>query len=406
MKKQIEKWLNEGLIDNRQAKQMLADIEKEASEKSSKKIIFAFSIIGSVLAGTGAILFIAANWQQIPHLVKIISLAAMTFAAAYSGYYLEYENKNYPKTGSSLLFLSTMLFGVLIFLTAQAYHVESSGRLHILVLIWLISILPFIYLFKSKAVSVLSCALFYLWLGTFVFTRNIFGNAEHSLILFACCTAIFTFSFGKLQNFITGFEDLSSVFEKISVFILFFALFLMTFSFLAKPYSFGSGFGDNAFIFTKIHDLLLLAPAVILLLSFIFNPAKRKSDKVEIIFMLCMFSFCILLSNIALTERVFAAKNDFHYYSFYPELKLFTNLFFAISALGLIFSGYLRKRMFYVNLGVFWLTIFLIFKYFDFFWRLLPRSAFFLTGGIALVGLALFIEHKRRTIKTEFKQSE
>jgi len=389
---------------------MIADIEKDVAEKSSKKIIFAFSIIGSALAGVGAILFISANWQYILGIAKIISLAAITFIAAYSGYYLEYENKNYPKTGSSLLFLSAMLFGALIFLTAQTYHVESAGRLHLLVLIWLLSIIPYVYLFKSKAAAVLSIVLFFTWLAVFITTVHNPYNFEHAFPLLFCCTATAVFSFGKFHEFITGFEDLAPVFEKISVFIIFLCLFIMTFGYFSKqPLFIAEFFPDGSLISKAVIHAIFLAPVFILLSSFIFNPSKIKHNDAEIILILCIFSYCLILNNTHLIERIFSVQStDYGYYgyeipSFY---RIFINIFFALSVLGLILTGYLRKRMFYVNLGILWLVIFIILKYFDIFWKLLPRAAFFLAGGGLLIGLAWFFEHKRREIKTEFKKSE
>ena|GEM_PF-624633 len=410
MKKHIEKWLNEGLINAQQAKQMLADIEKESSEKTSKKIIFTFSIIGSVLVGIGAILFVAANWQQIPHLVKIFSLMALTLSAAYGGYYLEYENKNYPKTGSSLTFLSTMLFGAVIFLTAQIYHIESTNSLHLLVSIWMLSILPYVYLFKSKAVSVLVTVLFFVWFAVFIFNRDAFRDYEGSLALLFAVVALFTFAFGKVHDFMTEYEDLSSVFEKISVFIIFFCLFLTTFHYFAKPIITNALFISFKGHFTlNLTELMLSASILILLCLFIFNPAKRKANTYETIFMICILSYCILLSNAGIIRHIFMPENDMYYYYGYTKrsgLTIYTNIFFALSILGLIMAGYLKRRMFYVNIGIFWLIVFIAIKYFDVFWKLLPRSVFFLAGGIILVGSALFFEHKRRAIKTEFKLSE
>jgi len=386
---------------------MLADIEKESSEKTSKKIIFTFSIIGSVLVGIGAILFIAANWQQIPHLVKIFSLMALTLAAAYGGYYLEYENKNYPKTGSSLMFLSTMLFGAAIFLTAQIYHIESTHNLNLLVLIWMLSILPFVYLFKSKAVAVLVSVLFFVWFAVFMFNRDAFRDYEGSLAMLFAVVALFTFAFGKLHDFITEYEDLSPVFEKISVFIIFFCLFLTTFHYFAKPVITNALFISFKGYSLNLSNLMLAGSILILLCSFIFNPAKRKANTFETIFMICILLYCILLSNADIIRHIFTPEYDtYYYYGYRSGLTIYTNIFFALSVLGLILSGYLKRRMFYVNLGIFWLVVFMAVKYFDVFWKLLPRSIFFLAGGIILVGSALFFEHKRRAIKTEFKLSE
>jgi len=40
-------------------------------------------------------------------------------------------------------------------------------------------------------------------------------------------------------------------------------------------------------------------------------------------------------------------------------------------------------------------------KYFDWFWSLLPRSLFFIVGGLVLVLGGIALEKKRRQIKQE-----
>ena len=62
--------------------------------------------------------------------------------------------------------------------------------------------------------------------------------------------------------------------------------------------------------------------------------------------------------------------------------------------------------MFYVNLAAFWLIVFTVGQYFNCFWKLLPRSLFFVAGGILLIVSAFFFEHKRRDLKTEMKTYE
>jgi uncharacterized membrane protein len=53
---------------------MLSDVKKKSTEEKSNKFIIAISTIGAILLGIGAILFVAANWQDLSDLIKIIIL--------------------------------------------------------------------------------------------------------------------------------------------------------------------------------------------------------------------------------------------------------------------------------------------------------------------------------------------
>ncbi|MDR1942303.1 MAG: DUF2157 domain-containing protein [Endomicrobium sp.] len=385
MKKYIEKWLGEGLISVNQAQQMRLDIEKDSSEKSSKRIIFTFSMIGAALTGIGFILFVAANWQAIPSFVKVLILMSFTFSSAFGGYWLKYENKNYPKTGSSLLFLSTILIGALIFLTAQIYHINSDRSLHMLLLIWLLAVLPYAYIFFSRPVACLTSILFILWLTVFIVSNNSLGISKEFPFIY-CLTGIFIFCFGKINNFIKDFDKVSPVYIKTGLLLIFFGMFMMTFSYFAKIDR--TDFFDFAttweFFPVRIVPSFLLLSIIMFLVSFFANPSRTNGVTENVLILTAIITCMFILK-----------------YRFIPLLAV--NLIFALMLLALIFSGYEQKTMFRINLGIFWLIIFIIVKYFDFFWKLLPRSIFFLSGGLLLVTTALFFEHKRRGLKTEIK---
>jgi uncharacterized membrane protein len=396
MKNFIEKWLKEGLVTQAQAKQMSADIEKESSEKSSKKIILTFSLIGAALVGAGFLLFISANWQAIPSIIKVFLIAAVTFGCAFGGYYLEFENKKYPRTGASLLFLSAIMFGVLVFLTAQIYHIDSHRGTHLLVLIWLLGIMPYVYILQSRSVSALSCALFIIWLGAFLLKSNDGESALKFMTLIYSITALFIYAFGRANKFFKAGVKSSGVYEKFGIFIFCFCFFLMTFNYFANAYSFlvfdSSHNGESYPAVLRFIDIMLFSSVIMFLPSYFFNPAKSKANNEE--GALAAFLICICVN--------FYGKNLIPY----GFTRLFTNLFFAAMLLALIYTGYRKRETFYVNLGIFWLIVFILVKYFDFFWKLLPRSLFFLAGGILLVGAALLLENKRRKINTEFKTGQ
>ncbi len=389
MKKYIEKWLKEGLISSQQAKQMYSDIDKDSSEKSSRNLIVTFSTIGAVLAGIGCILFVAANWQAIPSFIKVLALTAITFSCALGGYYLQYENKNYPKTGASLLFLSTILFGALIFLTAQVYNINSSEGTYVLVFIWFIAILPFTYIFYSRPVAMLVSVLFTLCFSLFIFQYNNMSHMFKALPVLYCAAGIFLYCFGKINEFIKGFYKVAAVYEKTGIFIMFFGLFFITFSYFTNPKEayFFDFITTWKFLHLRALDIMLLSSLLMFLFSFFANPAK-KNNAVESYMVTAIFVFMLFMVTHTFIPRIFA------------------NLLFAVMVLSLVYAGYVKKEAFYVNLGIFWLIIFIAVKYFDVFWKLLPRSFFFLAGGIILVSAALFFEHKRRKINAELKTYE
>ncbi|HWQ48431.1 MAG TPA: DUF2157 domain-containing protein [Methanosarcina sp.] len=111
----IQKWLDEGTINHTQAEKMRMDLEEYKTEHRSKKQIIAFSTIGAILIGIGAILFVASNWEKIGDTVKILLLAGSTVGIHYAGYSLKYENQKYSRLGSALLFLSALFFGASLF---------------------------------------------------------------------------------------------------------------------------------------------------------------------------------------------------------------------------------------------------------------------------------------------------
>ena len=82
---------------------------------------------------------------------------------------------------------------------------------------------------------------------------------------------------------------------------------------------------------------------------------------------------------------------------------LIFNLAVFLELLGLIFSGYIRKEGWLINLGAFFLFLLIIVKYFDWFFTFLDKSIFFIGAGILLFVVGWFMEKGRRYILKEIK---
>jgi uncharacterized membrane protein len=87
-------------------------------------------------------------------------------------------------------------------------------------------------------------------------------------------------------------------------------------------------------------------------------------------------------------------------------LRLFFNILFALEIFGLIILGFIRRYPVYVNIGLLFFALDVIARYFDFFWELLPRSLFFILGGLLLLFGGIILERKRRKILSSFNIKE
>ena len=387
-KELINKWLKERVINQAQAKRMLADMEAYKKESHSNKFIVAISTIGAILLGIGAILFIASNWQELSSILKTIILVGSTAIAYYTGYIFKYQKQNLPKVGASLLFLGALLFGATVILVTQIYNVNANN--HVLVLIWLIGILPLVYALRSMPIAGLASLLFYLWIGLFFSSDNSWFFFEFlgrfTIILFIA-GSVMLFAIGGLHYLSNEFKGIARTYRIASLKVLMVSLFLLTFNWFSKLDSYKSNWFNEVQdqIFTGIVIFSIIA-IIISVINWFFNKSKS----------LAIYEGPISLGIIGLVLIFFFYPSETSIY------VLIFNLLFAVITLLFLYLGYHREDITLVNLGMFWLSIFLIAKYFDWFWDLLERSTFFLIGGIILILGSIVLEKKRRQIKAGF----
>lgn len=389
-KEQIEQWLREGTITQEQASKMLVDTTVYKKEQSSNKLIVAISTIGSILLGIGAILFIASNWTAMSNMLKILILVGSTFGTYYTGYFLKYQKQNLPKLGTSLIFLSALLFGATIFLIAQMYNINANN--HTLVLIWIIGVLPLVYGFTSLPIAALSALLFYIWIGLFVFkgTAIWWNNGDIFFLpaLYLVSSVLF-FGIGSLHYFSDKLKGLARIFRFAGLKVVMLSLFLLTFPFFTGHYDEFSvrddmiASGQFTFLFVTFAILAIVS----VIIGLFFNPTKTKISNFE------------NLIGIGLVAVVFI-------FFFFPSTTniyvILFNIVLVATVFALLFVGYGREDIKIVNMGMFWLSALIVVRYFDFFWDLFSRSLFFMVGGLILVLGGIALERKRRQLKEQF----
>lgn len=105
--------------------------------------------IGASLVGLGIISFIASNWQEIGNAFKLTILVLGFLGFAATGRFLE---KSYPRTGRSLVYISVLIFGAGIFLIEQMYNISIHFSKSFL--LWSLGVLPMAYVLKDKLIFV------------------------------------------------------------------------------------------------------------------------------------------------------------------------------------------------------------------------------------------------------------
>jgi hypothetical protein len=85
------------------------------------------------------------------------------------------------------------------------------------------------------------------------------------------------------------------------------------------------------------------------------------------------------------------------------------NLALLFEILGVIFAGYLRREIWMINFGTVLLLIFTAVKYFDWFFKFMDKSVFFIVAGIMLFAIGWGMERGRRyltrSINSQINQS-
>lgn len=165
---EIEKLQQQGIITAEISKRIQEYYIPYKKPKNTIMLII-FGILGSILIGSGIILLIAHNWDDLPRWVRtIISLAPLITAQSVCGYTIVKKRESSAWRESSSVFLFCAV-GASISLISQTYNI--SGDFGRFILTWSLLILPMIYLLKSTTVS-----MFYLiWIAIW----TIYQVSEH-----------------------------------------------------------------------------------------------------------------------------------------------------------------------------------------------------------------------------------
>jgi uncharacterized membrane protein len=231
LQEETEVWLRENIITPEQREKILARYQrlKEADEKAGPgRLVTTITILGSILIGVGVILFMAANWSEIPRWGKLGIIFSSMLGSYGLGYYLRYGRESFPKAGAALILLGSIIFGAGIFLIAQIYHISvhyPNGPL-----MWGLGVLPLAYLLGFRTILTLAIIDLLIWLGMeSSFHLSLAYGGVLSFVTLYLASGISLWSIGLMHRGSGSLRKLSSPYIVLGVLLTFSAGYVLTF---------------------------------------------------------------------------------------------------------------------------------------------------------------------------------
>jgi len=386
---ELSRWEAGGLITPEQGQAILGSYPSSESAPQSRqaqgRLVTGLSVIGSVLVGLGIILFFAANWDGIDRWPKLVIILAAIVVAHGLGYYLRYH-RNYRRVGSAMVILACIIYGAGVHLVGQVYNIDVNDPR--LMLFWFLGVLPLVYIVKSQPIQFLGVLLFFLAVG-FRVPDWIEGISRGEAVLGASLflvLGLFILSLGRIKEEITALRDYSEVFELMGLMTALGAVFLLSFRGVYESFDQGlyiQGDADVAFrVLIGAAGVLTLALAVATTWLHRRNEAQFTLNGIEGVVIAVLLAAAYVVIGVNNGGEVFYA--------------VVFNALLALVLLGVLVSGYMRGREQWVNIGLGFIGINVIARYFEYSWDLLDRSFIFVAAGVILLLGGYLVERGRQ----------
>lgn len=197
--RQLDKLVAAGIITPTQKLQIL-DFDNDVGHSWIYRILM---ILGIFTLGVGVISIVAANWQDIGDMVKlIVMLLLLLFSALGVLYYLK---QNKTKVAEKWALSEFLFSGAAIGLVIQVFQL-SGGKIYAPLGVWALMTSSLLFLPKQKLISYFWMPLFLTWAVMWIgdIWWDIFESFDCVLLFFAGLVALGKFLDWRKPNFSVG----------------------------------------------------------------------------------------------------------------------------------------------------------------------------------------------------------
>jgi len=146
LERDLRQWTAQGLIDAPTAGRLLAEYDSRPSSFSLGRVLM---IIAALLVSAAVLLLVAANWEFIPRILRLVGIVGLIWSAYLAGAML--LMRGFERLAAAFLVLGTLSFGGAIALVGQMYHL--SGDTFQAMLVWFAGAVVAAALFRSGSVT-------------------------------------------------------------------------------------------------------------------------------------------------------------------------------------------------------------------------------------------------------------
>lgn len=381
-------WEREGIITPAQRQQILdryTSLRRADKRAVPARLITILSVLGAILIGVGIFAFVAANWSELHRTGKLAVIIGAMIASYATGYWLREGTGHTPRVGSALILLGGIIFGAAIYFVAQLYHLNvhyPNGPL-----LWGLAILPLAYLMGMPSLLFLSVADLLAWLAMEGSFHH--GNRhELALVLLIGTAGVACWLIGTAHQSRERLAPLALPWQTLGALAALGALFPFTFA--------------DAFRHPLSMDGLTLYYGGALACALAAMALLIASEHRDAGWWHAPLAGGGVLSLMLLLASGTAAVPA----GLASPVAIGFNIIYALLIVGLILLGFRRQSMAQINIALLFFVIDLIARYVDVFWKLLPRSLFFIGGGLLLISGGIFLERKRRIVLANLHDQE
>ena len=117
----LVKWVAEGVISSDAAQSIR---KARFGEEAASRLPAIFAMLGALMLAASVSAFVAANWQEIPRLVRLVGILVVIAGCFFPAWLL--DRRGMPRGADAAITLATLCFGAGIALVGQMYHLLAD----------------------------------------------------------------------------------------------------------------------------------------------------------------------------------------------------------------------------------------------------------------------------------------
>lgn len=376
-------WVSDGLVTAAQREAILARHPVPAA--GVNRFLAILAGIGGTLLVVGVSLVIKANWESIGDWFKITGLVALLTGSYALGWRLKMSPGRYPRTGDACLMAASVFFLLGIALVSQIYHLNSRPANG--VLLWWLGIGALPWITRARGMQVVSVVAGLTWLALELGADDSWlalaaGPGHHgneyqfaaAAVLVGLALALFGLGLRHGRH-----EHFAGVHEQLGLAVACTALYALGFTWSAHHWTSGA-LSAARWQPVAVLSLLALAGAG---WAWLRNYAGLRA-----------LAWALLLPLVPAFAHLLGLelRDSGWLWGALACLSLF------LLNLGMIRTGLATGREDWINLGMAFIALNILTRYFLLFGTMLEGGVFFIVTGLLVLGLGWYLERKRRAL--------